>query len=178
METCRSPTTASCRYLAGRPGRAVGQHRRLGHIGQIAGRREIREGPRPTLVGEVSSSSVRVAPPPARGSLQPWFEGVINPAPHGGAIVSGTAGPPSSSLVPARVISVILVVFLVIMTASGVADTVSGSGPGPGMLMLSGFLAAFYVFNWAIISWQTRLQTEFLVGKLGEILQSTPAIEP
>ena len=92
--------------------------------------------------------------------------------------MSGTAGPPSSSLVPARVISVILVVFLVIMTASGVADTVSGSGPGPGMLMLSGFLAAFYVFNWAIISWQTRLQTEFLVGKLGEILQSTPAIEP
>jgi len=132
--------------------------------------------PRLTLVGEVSPSRVRVAPPPSRGSLQPWFEGVINPAPHGRTIVRGTAGPSSSSLLPARVVSVMLLVFLVIMTVSGVARTVSGSGPT--VLVVSGFLAAFYALSWAAISWQTRLQTEFLVGKLGEILQSTATTEP
>lgn len=134
--------------------------------------------PRPTLVGEVSPSRVRVALPSARGSLQPWFEGVINPARHGGTIVRGTAGPRSSALVPARVISVMLAVFVVIMTASGVASTVSGSGPGPAMLVVPGFLTAFYALGWVAISWQTGLQTEFLVGKLSEILESTATIEP
>ncbi len=69
-----------------------------------------------------------------------------------------------------------LLVFLVIMTVSGVARTVSGSGPA--LLVVSGFVTAFFAGGWAVISWQTRLQTEFLVGKLGEILQSTAAIEP
>jgi hypothetical protein len=35
---------ASFHCLAGRPVRASGRHRRLGHIGQVAGRREISEG--------------------------------------------------------------------------------------------------------------------------------------
>jgi hypothetical protein len=35
---------AGFHYLAGRPVRAVGRHCRLGHIGQVAGRREIPEG--------------------------------------------------------------------------------------------------------------------------------------
>jgi hypothetical protein len=130
-------------------------------------------GPRPTLVGEVSPSRVRVALPPSRGSLETWFEGVMNPVRQGGTIVRGAAGPASSSLVPARVVSVMLAVVVVIMTASGVASTISGSGPGPAMLVVPGFLTAFYVFIWAITSWQTRLQTEFLVGKLSEILEST-----
>ena len=136
------------------------------------------DGPRARLVGEVSLSRVQVALPPSRGSLQPWFEGVINPSLHGGTMVHGTAGPRSSSLVPARVISVILAVFVAILTASGVASTVSGSGPGPTMLVVPGFLTAFYVFSWAVISWQTRSQTELLAGRLSEILESTAAMEP
>jgi hypothetical protein len=138
-------------------------------------------GPRPTLVGEVSPSRVRVALPPSgsRGSyLESWFEGVINPALHGGTVVRGTAGPRSSSLVPARVISVILAVLVVIMTASGVASTISGSGPGPVMLVVPGFLTAFCVLSWAVTSRQTRSRTELLVGKLSEILEATATIEP
>jgi hypothetical protein len=77
-----------------------------------------------------------------------------------------------------RVISGLLAVVVIIMTVSGVASTVSGSGPGPGLLGVSGFLAAFYMFGWVIFSWQTRAQTELLVAKLSEILGSTATIEP
>jgi hypothetical protein len=66
---------------------------------------------------------------------------------------------------------------VVIMTVSGVASAISGSGPGPAMLVVSGFLTAFYVFCWAVTSWQTRSRTELLVGKLSEILGSTATIE-
>jgi hypothetical protein len=76
------------------------------------------------------------------------------------------------------VISVILAVLVVIMTASGVASTISGSGPGPVMLVVPGFLTAFCVLSWAVTSWQTRSRTELLVGKLSEILESTATIEP
>jgi len=135
-------------------------------------------GPRPRLVGEVSPSRVRVALPPIRGSyLESWFEGVANPALQGGTIVRGTAGPRSSSLVPARIGLVMLAVCVVITTVAGVVSTVSGSGPGPAMLVVPGFMTAFCVFVWAVTSWQTRSRTDLLVSTLSEILRSTAPIQ-
>ena len=49
----------------------------------------------------------------------------------------------------------------------------SGSGPGPAMLVVPGFLAAFYLFAWAVTAWQTQSAVKLLIRQLSEILGSS-----
>jgi hypothetical protein len=126
--------------------------------------------PASRLVGDVSPSRVRVAVPPRSRRSQPWFEGVINPARHGGTIVRGTVGLRSSGLVTMRVLSVMVAFVVAVLTAAGLESTVSGSGPGPAMLVVPGFLTAFYLFAWAVTAWQTQSEAELLKRELAEIL--------
>jgi len=93
------------------------------------------------LVGDVSPPRLRVAMRSRNRRSQPWFEGVINLAAHGGTIVRGTVGLRSSELVTMRVYSVLWAFVVVVMTAGGVESTVSGSGPL--ILLVAGFLTAF-----------------------------------
>ena len=61
----------------------------------------------------------------------------------------------------------------VVMTASGLESAVSGPGPGPGVLLVSGSLTAFYLFAWAAIAWQTQNEVKPLIRELSEILGAT-----
>lgn len=78
----------------------------------------------PRLVGDISASRLRVAMRPRNRRSQPWFEGVINPAPNGGTIVRGTVGLPSSSLVTMRAFSVVVAFVVVVMAAAGLESAV------------------------------------------------------
>jgi hypothetical protein len=134
--------------------------------------------PQSMLVGDVGPSHLRVAQPLRNRRVQPWFEGVVNPARQGGTIVRGTVGLRSAQLVPWRVFSVVVALIVVVMIAAGVESTVSGSAPGPAMLAVPGFVTAFYALAWALTSWQARSESELLVGTLSEILgavESSPA---
>ena len=133
-------------------------------------RRLVAGKPASRRVGDVSPSRVRVAQPPQERRWQPWFEGVISPAPHGGTIVRGTVGLTSSGLVTLRVFSVMVAFVIAVLTASGLESTVSGSGPGPAMLVVPGFLTAFYLSAWAVSAWQTQTVVELLKRELSEIL--------
>lgn len=68
-------------------------------------------------------------------------------------------------------------VVVVVMTATGLESTASGSGPGPAMLVVPGFLTAFYLFAWAATAWQTQSEVELLIRELSEILGATK-LEP
>ena len=130
------------------------------------------------LVGEVSPSRLRVAAPLRNRQLQPWFEGIVNPARQGGTIVQGTVGLRSAQLMGLRVISVMVALIAVVLVAAGVESTVSGSAPGPATFAVAGFVTAFYSLGWALISGQARSESELLLGKLSEILgavNSSPA---
>ena len=107
---------------------------------------------------------------PRNRRSQPWFEGVINPAPNGGTIVRGTVGLPSSSLVTMRAFSVVVAFVVVVMAAAGLESAVSGSGPGPTVVLVAGFFTAFYLLAYGVIGWQTQTEVELLKRELGEIL--------
>jgi uncharacterized membrane protein YadS len=68
----------------------------------------------------------------------------------------------------ARVLSVMLAVVVVVLTAAGLKSAVSG--PGPAMLVVPGFLTAFYLFAWAATAWQVQNAVELLIRELSEIL--------
>ena len=122
------------------------------------------------LVGDIGPSRLRVAMPPRNRRSQPWFEGVISPAPQGGTIVRGTAGLPPSGLVTLRVYSALVAFVVVVLTAAGLESTVAGSGPGPVMLLMAGFVTAFYLFAYGVTGWQAQTEVELLKRELGEIL--------
>jgi hypothetical protein len=95
---------------------------------------------------------------------------VIDPAHDGWTIVRGTVGLPSSSLVTMRAFSVMVAFVVVAMAAAGLESTVSGSCPGPTMVLVAGFFTAFYLLAYGVTGWQTQTEVEVLKRELSEIL--------
>ena len=152
-------------------------HSQMGaYFGSIAS-----SGPAPRLYGTAAPPQFRVALVRASsraGNWQPVFDGVIKPAAGGGTILRGTVAPPSSSRSSTMVIAAVLALLVIGVSAGVVASIVSGSGPGPAVLLLPfTVLAVVYISIAASLPGRIRSDTGQLLGELSGILGSTVTME-
>jgi hypothetical protein len=136
-------------------------------------------GPRRRLFGRVSPARVRVSRLGwGRGGSLPRFDGRIETAPDGGAVLRGTIAPPPGFL---PILLVILAEWSV-STFLAVASGIRHLGTGYPHLalpdfLLPGIILAFYVYILVFAPRQIRSQRKRLLGELSEILGATATIE-